>query len=123
MSTSFTIDVDVARSFVRVTARGFFQPGDVTNFRDALRREYRALRCLPNEHVTFLDIRDMAIQPQEVVPLFSQVMTDPQIRSKKVAVVVAKSLNRLQMRRAAAVRDAVALFGTEQEALDWLAVP
>ena len=64
------------------------------------------LRCRQNEHLTLVDIREMDIQAQDSVVAFQRVLTDPSKTSKRLAFVVARSLARMQIKRAADSRDA-----------------
>lgn len=57
------------------------------------------LSCAPNQHITLCDIREMAIQSQDAVIQFQQLVGAAAVRSRKLAFVTARSLARLQARR------------------------
>jgi len=61
----------------------------------------------------------MQIQSQETVTAFQQVLGDPRQASRRLAFVVARSLARLQIRRAASERQA-SYFTSVEEAEAWV---
>jgi hypothetical protein len=119
MKPSFSLKVDAERNLLRVTLAGFFEPADIAAFVQARNAAYALLRCAPNQHVTLVDIRDMDIQSQDSVAEFNRVLSDPAGKGKRLAFIVAKSLARLQVKRAAAGRYA-AYFVSEDDAEQWL---
>ncbi len=119
MNPRMSFDVDPARDLVRITLTGFFSPDDVDRFVAARDAAHRQLRCAPNAHVTIVDMRAMQIQAQETVAAFQQVLSDPRMVSRRLAFVVARSLSRLQIKRAAAER-AAEYFTSLEEAECWV---
>lgn len=119
MTPRMSFDVDPSRDLVRITLAGFFTPDDVARFVTARDAAHRQLRCGPNEHATLVDMRAMQIQSQETVTAFQQVLGDPREASRRLAFVVARSLARLQIKRAASERQA-AYFTTVEEAELWV---
>jgi len=119
MTAHFKIEVDQRHNLVRQFLGGFFGGEDVELFVAARNDAHRQLNCGPNEHVTLVDIREMKIQPQEMVEAFSTVLADPRHRSRKLAFVCATSLARMQLRRAAGERDA-RYFSEPADAEAWL---
>ncbi|WP_303546548.1 hypothetical protein [Sphingomonas natans] len=79
------------------------------------------LGCLPNQHLTICDIRDMAIQSQEAVGHFTRLVGTEEVGSRKLAFVTTKSLARLQARRLTDRPD-VEFFETIVAAEKWLGV-
>ncbi|MEG8041203.1 STAS/SEC14 domain-containing protein [Sphingomonas sp. LR60] len=114
-----SFDVEPHRDLVRITLAGFFTPDDVERFVAARDAAHRQLRCGPNAHVTLVDMRAMQIQSQETVTAFQQVLADPRHTSRRLAFVVARSLARLQIKRAASEREA-AYFTAVDEAEAWV---
>lgn len=106
MQPNFSIKVELDRNLVRIWLGGFFGPDDVTEFVKARDRAHQQLRCGANEHITLVDIRDMAIQPQETVAAFRQALSNPAMASRRLAFVTARSLSQMQIKRAASSRDA-----------------
>ena len=119
MDANFSIQVGVGLSLVRITLRGFFEPADVARFVAARDLAHQQLRCGPNEHLTLVNITDMQIQSQESVIEFQRVLSTPETASKRIAFVVAKSLARSQIQRAAQARSA-GYFQSTEEAEHWL---
>ncbi|MFK3890658.1 hypothetical protein [Sphingomonas sp. NPDC079357] len=114
-----SFDVDPQRDLVRITLAGFFSPDDVARFVAARDAAHQQLRCAPNAHATLVDMRAMQIQSQETVAAFQQVLADPRYTSRRLSFVVARSLARLQIKRAASEREA-AYFTTVEEAEAWV---
>jgi len=119
MGAIFRITVDPSTHMVRQYLAGFFEAADVERFVEARNAAHEQLTCGPNEHVTLVDVRDMKIQPQDIVQAFGSVLADPRYRSRKLAFVFALSLARMQLLRAAAGRNA-RLFNNEEDAQAWL---
>lgn len=119
MKPNFAFEVEPDRNLVRIWLGGFFSPVDVAAFVKERDRAHQRLRCGPNQHVTLVDIREMAIQPQESVAAFQQMLSNPAVISRKLAFVITRSLARMQIKRAAASRDA-AYFESVEDAERWL---
>lgn len=119
MMPRMSFDVEPERDLVRITLAGFFTPADVDRFVAARDAAHAQLRSAPNAHVTLVDMRAMQIQSQETVAAFQRVLTDPRAVSRRLAFVVARSLARLQIKRAAAEREA-AYFTTIEDAEAWV---
>jgi hypothetical protein len=119
MNATFSITVDVPHDLVCATMAGFFTADDITRFAAERDQAHRTLRCLPNRHLTLVDMRGMGIQPQDSVERFQSILANPATRSRRIAFVVARSLSRMQIKRAAANRTA-GYFMTVEEATAWL---
>ena len=104
---------------VRQYLAGFFEAADVERVVAARNAAHERLTCGPNEHVTLVDVRDMKIQPQEIVQAFGAVLAGPRYRSRKLAFVFSQSLARMQLMRASEGRDA-RMFTDIDEAETWL---
>jgi hypothetical protein len=120
MQASFSIDVDPARHFVRIRMSGFYKTDDIARFIAARELTLGQLTCGPNEHLTLVDIREMVIQSQEAVAGFGKVIHDPRHMSKRLAIVVSRSLARMQIQRAAAGRDVHYFTDDAGAAEQWL---
>ncbi len=119
MTANFSFDVDEARDLVTITLGGFFSRADIEAFLAAREIAHARLRCGPNQHVTLADVRQMKIQAQDIVAEWGQVLAGSTHRSRKLAFVQASSLARLQLKRAAAMRD-VCYFTSMDDAKAWL---
>lgn len=119
MDANFSFEVDVRRDLVVITLGGFFSRADVDAFLAAREVAHARLRCAPNKHVTLADVRAMKIQAQDIVAAWGDVLSGSAYRSRKLAFVQVPSLARLQLKRAAAMRD-VRYFNSIPEAEVWL---
>lgn len=119
MGAIYKVETDPVNNIVRHHLAGFFEPVDVENYVAARNAAHRLLTCGPNQHVTLVDVREIKIQPQDVVKAFGGVLADPRHQSRKLAFVVALSLARMQLLRATATRNAQ-YFGSIKEAEAWL---
>jgi len=106
MNARFSFKVDPARDLVRITMAGLFTLEDIAAFAEARREAHEQLQCAPNAHLTLNDLRELKIQPQEVVAAFRDMLAAPYYRSRRLAFVVGKTLARNQLMRAVADRDA-----------------
>ena len=106
MTARFSFQVDPARDLVRITMGGLFTPDDIAAFAEARRAAHCKLRCPANAHVTLNDLRELKIQPQEVVTAFREMLAAPDYRSRRLAFVCGPTLARNQLTRALATRDA-----------------
>lgn len=119
MDANFTILADTRQNLVRITLSGFFTASDVDSFVIARNASFADLTSAPNMHLTLCDIRDIKIQAQEIVGAFHHVLSDNEYRSRKLAVVVASTLARKQLERAAAGRF-FCVFTSVEDAESWL---
>jgi hypothetical protein len=119
MSARFSFHVDPVKSLVQITMEGFFSEQDVAAFSIAQDEAYRRLRCEPNQHVTLVDMRGMRIQARDSVTAFQRRMNNPKIAARKIAFVVAKSLARMQIKRATEGLTSQ-LFSSDSDARAWL---
>ena len=119
MGAIFKIEADPVTNLVRHYLAGFFEAADVERYVAARDAAHAKLTCGPHAHVTLVDVRDMKIQPQEIVQAFGTVLANPRYRSRKLAFVFSLSLARKQLVRASEGRSA--LFFTDiEEAEAWL---
>ena len=120
MAPRFTIITTPAFDLVTITMGGFFSQPDINAFAHARDVAHRELRCGPNQHLTLVDMREMLIQSQEAVAGFRAVLGNSATRSKRIAMVVSKTLARMQVERAAQRRDVAYFTGEPEEAREWL---
>src|SRR3569623_3220264 len=106
MTARFSFNVDPARDLVRITMGGRFTLDDIAAFAEARHKAHCKLRCPANAHVTLNDLRELKIQPQEVVTAFREMLAAPDYRSRRLAFVCGPTLARNQLTRALATRDA-----------------
>ncbi len=119
MDARFEFQVDVGRSLVRTTLSGFFTDETVAGYLAARKAAFAKLKCGANQHLSLTDTRGMAIQTQEVVTRWREILADPLYRSRRLAFVVASTLTRNQLQRAIGCRDA-RVFTDMAEAEAWV---
>ncbi|MCD2324566.1 hypothetical protein LQ953_11125 [Sphingomonas sp. IC-56] len=119
MSANFSFHVEPERDLVRITMGGLFGPDDIQGFLAARVLAHAQLVCPRNAHLTLTDLREMKIQPQEMVGAFQGVLGTPEYRSRKLAFVIGRTLARSQLLRALSGRGAYC-FDTFAEAEAWL---
>ncbi len=119
MPANFSIDVDPARSVVRITLGGFFGAADVTSFAQAQIKAYAALPKTAERHLTLCDISACKIQLQEVVDAFRRLLDDPALMSRRIAFVIGNSPAKMQIRRMVN-RDTARAFERAEDAERWL---
>jgi hypothetical protein len=119
MGAIFKIEADPVTNLVRHYLAGFFEAADVERYVAARDAAHAKLTCGPHAHVTLVDVRDMKIQPQEIVQAFGTVLANPRYRSRKLAFVFSLSLARKQLVRASEGRSA-RFFTDIEEAEAWL---
>lgn len=119
MSATYTIDVDVARSLVRLRLAGFFTAADLGRFVADRNAAHARLTCGPNQHLSLADLRDLDIQSQDMVAGFQRMLADPAQQSRRLAFVIDSALARIQIGRAADNRQ-VRMFTDMGEAEAWI---
>ena len=122
MSANFSFHVEPERDLVRITMGGLFGPDDIADFLEARRAAHAQLTCARNAHLTLTDLREMKIQPQDMVTAFQGVLGTPEYRSRRLAFVIGRTLARSQLLRALSGRGAYC-FDTFLEAETWLFSP
>ena len=106
MDAHYTIEIDRARSLVRITMSGLFTLADIEAFLRDREKAHAELGCAPNRHLTLNDLRGMKIQHQEVVTAFRDMLAAPEQRSRRLAFVAGPTLAKSQLMRALSGRDA-----------------
>ncbi len=120
MPSSFSVVAEPMLDLVRIELSGFFQCADILAFQNARDHAHRQLTCKANQHLTLVDITGMQIQSQEAVEGFRALLTDPTYTSKRIAIVVGKTLARMQIQRAAAGRNVSYFTDDITAARSWL---
>ena len=98
---------------------GLFTHDDIAAFLEARTRAHAELSCAPNQHLTLNDLTGMKIQPQDAVAAFRLMLSDPDVRSRRLAFVAGQTLARSQLMRALDGREA-RCFDNVEEAEAWL---
>ncbi len=119
MSVHFTVTADPAAYLLRLELAGFFAVEDLAVLYAAYRDERAKLGCGPNQHLMFVDAREMKVQAQDIVGAFQVLLANPADQSRRMAIVLNPSLLRSQILRALDGRDA-RFFDDPQTAALWL---
>ena len=76
-----------------------------------------------DDHSSLVDIRDLRIQSQEVLGVFTTFVANTKHKSRRIAIVGGEGTARMQFRRLAEIaplRDDMRFFTDAKEARDWL---
>jgi len=119
MPAHYAFKADPKANLMTIIMSGFFQPSDISAFSGDLARAFESLPEANGQHVTLVDIRQMDIQSQDAVAGFQHLLQNSRFKSRRIAFVVAKTLARLQIKRAAEGREP-AFFSDMDEARVWL---
>lgn len=107
------------RQLVIAELSGFLSVQDVTDFEQQKTAAARSMGLGSGEFDVLVDTMQCAIQPQEVIAAFQHMIANTTCRARRVALVHAASLARMQAQRALN-RENVALVDSRAEALEWL---
>ncbi|WP_375397823.1 hypothetical protein [uncultured Sphingomonas sp.] len=110
------------RNLIRVTLSGFFDPAAFAGFDEARRTAHRKLRCPRNGHDTLVDVRDLKLQPQDIVEAARVMIADRRTRARRLAFVTGDAAIRMQVRRLLN-RPGIRYFADLATAETWLAQP
>lgn len=119
----FTVRIEPERKYVEIVMRGYWDDATMKRFEAELRhlpRELLAGGCRIGEQNTLFDTTEYAVQSQEVLAQLGAMAADPSIGSRRIAVLSASALNKLQTRR---IAPGYGVFGDREEALLWLFEP
>lgn len=116
---SFTISK--ARKEVCLTISGFWAAETIASFAVDLQNAVSELCCAPGEHTLCCDVSNAAIQRQDILQAFRDLIVDGPTRARKLALWTSSPLSRMQSRRLVPLRSTIAVFDNEAEARIWLA--
>lgn len=111
----YTVSADPPRRLIRLTLTGFWTVEEATAFAHDQQAAVRELGPPFGTHLTLADVRDFAIQTQEVSAVIRDLVVNAAATSKRIALVGGEGLARIQVRRITE-RDAVQRFETIEEA-------
>lgn len=107
------------RRLVIAEFSGFLSLEEVADYERKKMAVVESMGLSSGEFDVLVDSTQCDIQAQEVIAAFQHNITTTSCRPRRVALVRASSLVRMQAQRAL-VRDNAALFDSRAEALDWL---
>lgn len=122
MDGTFDIRVDPERDLIRMRLCGFFDEALLDRLLAARIDAREELRCAPTARRVIVDLRDIKIQAQTIVARFAAVLANPDRRSRRLAIVIGRTLARQQLLRVVGSRldGDVAIFTDPAEAEAWV---
>ncbi len=112
------IETDLPRKLLRITMSGFFSGDRLESLMLDLRNAI-AVVSRDCAYFVLVDIRDCALQSQDVVEAFRQFILARPHHAKRIALLVGKSVSRMQARRLL-IDARVRMFEGDDEALGWV---
>lgn len=119
MSGTYAIHVEPA-GFMKFVLAGFFDAETAQRFAAERAHAFKRLRCPPNAHVKLVDASKLDLQSQTIAAMLQRMMSDPQTRSRRLAIVADSALLQLQIRRLVGERPHVRFFTDSSDAEHWL---
>jgi hypothetical protein len=120
---SHSIQVDHRRKLVDVHISGILMPEDVAWVGEEIREAVRSLGAAAGQHVTLYDLSGLQVAPAAAVDMIKYTFANPVVRnlwSRKLAVVAATALIRMQAHRVREARPDLVVFDNREAALEWL---
>ena len=117
---AYSINVDPSRHLVDIAVRGLWTVETVSRYRTDIAQVIGTLRahgCAVGQHLTLIDITGFIVQVKEVAAGFERLAADRGIASRRIAVIGAAPLLRMQTRR---VAPDYGLFTDRAAAMEWL---
>lgn len=121
--SDFSIRIDPAHKYVEIIMVGYWDTPTLVRFDRELRRQLPALPaggCGIGEQNTLFDTTGYAVQSQEVLAGLGGMVADSSIGSRRIAVLTASALNKIQTRR---IAPGYGVFSDREEAMRWLFEP
>ncbi len=116
----FSVTVDLERGCVETCIREFWTRDMLDDFAAALAKAIMRVRATGRVPVSLCDYSGATVQSQEVVAAFIDMMKDPAVRSRKVAVCTGSTLPKLQAERANLDHAEFRFFTDREAAQAWL---
>lgn len=116
----FHLTIDARRKLIRTAFEGFLSLEEVTEWGRQEQAAVIAMGCRSREFLLYVDTSRCAIQSQEVVILFQQLIALSERKARRIAIMQGSSLTKMQTRRIVAGVDYIAHFAEPSEAEAWL---
>lgn len=116
----FNVTVDLERGYFETEIHGFWSLDTLTEFGLAVAEAATRVRATGRTPVSLCDYTGAAIQSQEVIAAFTQMMENPVVRSRRVAMYTGGVLAKMQAVRATRDRPEFRFFTDKDEARAWL---
>lgn len=115
-----TVTTEPARKLVRARMVGLLTVEEVHAFSREEQAAVKAMGLGSGEFLLLVETGGHAVQTQEVMAAFRDLMLHSPLKAKRIATVRAGALSRLQQRRVNETRADTEVFGTVEEAEAWL---
>ncbi len=115
----YDINIQSHNNLVIIKMTGFWSIETVQIFAQDMRAAVGSLDCMPGDHVVLVDLSDFKIQAQAVIAAFQSFIMTADPAARRIAFVRGDGLAYIQSKRVM-VRNAMAMFATRIDALDWL---
>lgn len=113
------IATDRQRGLLRLQLAGFWSAEDFDKFKRTYTHALADLGMAPNQHVILVDLREATLQTQALIADVQAFMANFGNRARRIALVAASALARMQTKRLA-IRTDIVLFATMEAAEEWL---
>ncbi len=114
----FLITTYPEKCLTEVVFEGFLDQEEIREFGQAYHAAKASLPKGPEHHITIIDVTEFKIQSQPIADGFAAMLSNPAIRSNKLAFVLGDSPVRMQLRRM--IGDNAKLFDDMDSARAWL---
>lgn len=116
----FRFAIDPQRRLIRSWIEGFLSPEEVMEWSRQEQAAVVRLGCKSREFLLLVDTSHCAIQSQEVVALFQQLVANSRYKARRIALMQGGSLAKMQTRRVVAGTDYIQHFNDMNAAEAWL---
>ena len=119
----YTVEVDRRHRIVMLIIGANLDADEGWELQTSKNNAVRSLGPPASDHSTLMDIRQLRIQPQELIHAFVDYSQNTKLPSKKVAILFGEGTSRMQFRRIIQSENVIAkmeLFTDRDEALAWL---
>ena len=113
------IATDRQRGLLRLQLAGFWSPEDFNRFKRTYTQALADLGIAPGQHAILVDLREATLQTQALIGDVQAFMANFENKARRIALVAASALARMQTKRLA-IRSDIVLFATMEAAEDWL---
>ncbi len=118
--TAFSIRFDTVQKLLDIEVRGHWDIATVARFGEAVAMmvsRLPSLGCSLGQQVTLFDMTGFAVQSQDVLPPLGRLAADPGITSRRIAIVAASVLLKMQAKR---IAPHFPRFDDRTAAIEWL---
>lgn len=114
------VNVEPWRKLVRVHMSGLLSAEEVHAFAREMRQAVTAMGLGSDQFSLLVETEGNTVQQQEVMTVFEELISRPELRAKRIAIVRHGVLGRMQARRLTSHRSGAEVFDSMQDADTWL---